>query len=150
MSLWMNFIKIKEAGRCRADEIFYQIGKFFWLPFGMAGLWFSHRGYDKYGKLMECSIRKMSGLPCPGCGGTRAFYLLFRGELLKSFLQNPTVLFGVLAYLHFMLLCFYRKHYSGSWQRKEIHIEYYMYAAIAVILLQWLAKLGRIIYYIYL
>lgn len=138
----MNFIKTDR--KYRADEVFYQIGKVIWLPFVIAGFWFAYEGYDRYGELAECGIRKISGLPCPGCGGTRAFYYLFRGELIKSFRLNPTVIYGVAAYIHFMLLYFYQKH-AGGRRQKEIYIPYYMYAAIAVILVQWMIKIIRII-----
>lgn len=136
---------IKTGRKYRADEVFYQIGKVIWLPFILAGFWFAYVGYDRYGELAQCSIKKISGLPCPGCGGTRAFYYLFRGELLKSFRLNPAVIYGVAAYLHFMLLYFYRKHKKGGEQQKEIYIPYYMYAAIAVILVQWMIKIARLI-----
>ncbi len=150
--LWMNSIEIT-GRKYRADEVFYQIGKFIWLPFLAAGFWFAYQGYDRYGELAECSIRKISGLPCPGCGGTRAFYYLFRGELAESFRMNPTVLYGVTAYIHFMALFFVRKHSEGKYSKykhseykpKEIYIPYYMYTAIAVILLQWLIKIAGII-----
>lgn len=142
---WMNFTNAQGGGKYRADEIFYRIGKVIWLPFLIAGFWFACYGYERYGELAECGIRKICGLPCPGCGGTRAFYYLFRGEVGKSFRLNPTVLFGVLAYLHFMLLCFFRKHLLRNFQKKEIHIPYYLYAAIAVILTQWAVKIIRII-----
>lgn len=146
--LWMNFIKSSSGKKYRADEIFYQIGKIIWLPFLAAGFWFAHGGYERYGELAVCSIREMSGLPCPGCGGTRAFYYLFRGELLRSFQYNATVLYGVAAYMHFMFLCFYRKHLNGKWDSREIFIPYYMYIAIAVILAQWAVKIVRIIRFI--
>ncbi len=132
---------MKRLQKIRGDEVFYQLGKIFWMPFGIVGFWFAQIGYERYGNLTTCAIRKMCGLPCPGCGGTRAFYYLFHGELLKSFCLNPTVFYGVLAYLHFMLLYFYRKHISKTINTKEIHIQYYMYLAIVVILLQWSIKL---------
>lgn len=140
----MNFTKIKSNKRYRADEIFYQIGKGFWLPFCLVGIWFAHGGYERYGELAACDIRRMCGLPCPGCGGTRAFYYLFLGDFAKSFYLNPTVIFGVLAYLHFMLLYYYRKHISGTISEKEIQVPYYLYAAIGVILTQWVIKIINI------
>lgn len=132
-------------GNCRADTFFYQLGKLFWLPFCAAGFWFARSGYERYGALTQCAIRRRCGLPCPGCGGTRAFYYLFQGAFLRSLTLNPAVIFGVLAYFHFMALYFYRKHISGNLAEKEIHIPYYLYAAIIVILTQWVIKLIRIL-----
>lgn len=125
----------------RADGLFYQAGKVLWLPFCLAGLWFARTGYDRYGELAACAVRRRCGLPCPGCGGTRAFYYLFQGEFVKSFRFHPAVLFGVFAFFHFMALCFYRRHVSGSYENREIHMEYYLYAAVGVILTQWVIKM---------
>lgn len=63
---------------------------------------------------------------------------------MKSLELNPFVIFGVLAYFHFMLLYFYRKRLKNNLEKREIHIEYYLYAAIGVILVQWIMKLIRI------
>lgn len=143
----MTSIKKENEVKYRADEIFYLIGKGFWLPFCLVGIWFAHGGYERYGDLATCAIRRMCGLPCPGCGGTRAFYSLFRGAFIDSFLFNPTVIYGVLAYLHFMALFFYRKHIRKTIGEKEIQIPYYLYGAIAVIILQWMIKIINILFF---
>lgn len=129
----------------RADFIFYQLGKFFWLPFCAAGVWFAQTGYERYGGLIDCAIRRRCGLPCPGCGGTRAFYYLFQGSFLMSLQLNPAVIFGVLCYFHFMALYFFRKHISWKTAEKEIPIQNYLYLAIVLILLQWGIKIARIL-----
>lgn len=36
-----------------------------------------------------CPMRSITGLPCPGCGGTRAARLLCTGDLLGAILLNP-------------------------------------------------------------
>lgn len=57
---------------------------------------------------------------------------------------NPVVIYGVLAYFHFMALYFYRKHVSRKLEEKEIHIPYYLYAAVIILLTQWVIKLIRV------
>jgi hypothetical protein len=130
----------------KTDTVFYRIGQWIWLPFLLVGFWFAKDGYREYHTLFACSFRKISGLPCPGCGGTRAFYYLFQGDIRKSFLSHPVVLYGIFAYFHFMGSYFYRHHFpkAGSEQR-EIHLEIYIYIAVFIILLQWLVKILRII-----
>lgn len=88
----------------------------------------------------------MTGLPCPGCGGTRALYYLFKGNILISFQYHPVVIYGVLAYLHFMGLYYYR-HRSGKnrTEIRTIQIPVYVYIAIAVIIVQWIIKILRIL-----
>lgn len=34
-----------------------------------------------------------TGIYCPGCGGTRAFKFLIKGELYKSFCYHPLVIY---------------------------------------------------------
>ena len=142
----MNF---KREGKYRVDELFYLLGKMIFLPFCLFGFWFAGGGFETCGDIFTCAIRDLCGLPCPGCGGTRAFYYLFRGDFLNSLRMNATVLYGVTAYLHFMLLMFYRKHIKKTvGEEKEVQIQYYMYGAVIVILVQWLIKIINIIHYV--
>lgn len=49
-----------------------------------------------------CMFHEITGLYCPGCGGTRAVKALFGGHIIKSFLYNPVVIYGVVMYIWFM------------------------------------------------
>ncbi len=40
----------------------------------------------------ECPVRAALGVPCPGCGMTRATHLLFHGELRAALQMHPLVL----------------------------------------------------------
>ncbi len=40
-----------------------------------------------------CPLHRFTGLPCPGCGMTRAFVLFSSGDPLAAFGANPGVLF---------------------------------------------------------
>ena len=137
---------IKENGKYRVDTVFYLIGKIIFIPFCLFGFWFAQTGFEAYGSQNVCAIRELCGLPCPGCGGTRAFYYLFKGDLWKSFYMNATVLYGVMAYLHFMLRMFYRRYINKATAEEEVKIEYYLYGAVATILVQWLVKIIRIVH----
>lgn len=50
-----------------------------------------------------CSIRKLTGFLCPGCGGTRAAIYLARFRFADSFLMNPVVPVGAMLYIIFMV-----------------------------------------------
>ncbi len=138
-------LTIKKAGKYQIDDVFYLIGKAAFVPVVLFGLWFAWKGFADYGDLFECEIRRVSGLPCPGCGGTRAFYHFFRGEIAQSFRLNPIVIYGAAAYLYFMLTTFFRRHIEKKIESK-VRIQYYLYGAAAVLLLQWLIKVVRIVY----
>ena len=36
-----------------------------------------------------CTLKRVTGIPCPTCGSTRAFARLFHRDLMGAFLQNP-------------------------------------------------------------
>lgn len=48
-------------------------------------------GYHITDKMLPCTLHTLTGLYCPGCGGTRAMISLFRGDLLHSFIYHPLV-----------------------------------------------------------
>lgn len=39
--------------------------------------------------LTLCTLKRVTGIPCPTCGSTRAFAQLFQRDLAGAFLQNP-------------------------------------------------------------
>ncbi len=41
--------------------------------------------------VIECSFKRLFGLYCPGCGGSRSVYYLLTLDLLKSFIFCPAV-----------------------------------------------------------
>jgi hypothetical protein len=43
------------------------------------------------GLLPGCAIRRMTGLYCPGCGGTRCTHRLLHGDLAGALAMNPAV-----------------------------------------------------------
>ena len=38
-----------------------------------------------------CAFRRITGLYCPGCGGTRSFVYLIHGHIIKSLAYHPFV-----------------------------------------------------------
>ncbi len=50
-----------------------------------------------------CIFDRLIGLYCPGCGGSRAFYSLLRGDLILSIQYHPLVIYAVLIYVVFMM-----------------------------------------------
>lgn len=53
----------------------------------------------KDGRGFPCLFHLLTGLYCPGCGGTRAIWALLRGDVLKSFCYHPFVLYAVMVML---------------------------------------------------
>ena len=50
-----------------------------------------------------CLFHHVTGLYCPGCGGTRAVLLLLHGHPLLSFIYHPLVLYMAILCLYIIL-----------------------------------------------
>ena len=59
-------------------------------------LWLAH--YTGIG-LSLCTWKGLTGLPCAGCGGTRAVSMLFAGDLSSAFVMNPAAIVAVMGTL---------------------------------------------------
>ena len=57
---------------------------------------------DSY-KISWCLMQLIFGLPCPGCGMTKALLHLFRGNLTQALIYNP-VSFFLLGFICFQIL----------------------------------------------
>lgn len=42
-----------------------------------------------------CQFHRLTGLNCPGCGGTRAFYALLHGDVLSALHDNALFVLGL-------------------------------------------------------
>lgn len=103
--------------------------------------------FDLTGIIPPCLFHQVSGLYCPGCGGTRAVHALLEGDLIASFLYHPFVPYAAILYALFML------SHTVEWitaQKKSSHEtrftkglslkSSYLYAGILLILFQWMVK----------
>ena len=128
----------------RSDYTFFKIGIYIFIPMILFGFIFSYYIYPNYiynNQDFICVFNKYVGLPCPGCGGTRAVVSLFHGKILRSLLYNISVLYFCVAYVQFMLLFIFRKYINKSISSKAIIVEKYAYGFIAVIFINWIVKL---------
>ena len=57
-----------------------------------------------------CLFRLMSGIPCPGCGLTRAAILLLKGHAAESFNMHPMLI----PFLFILLIYFMEKYYIDN------------------------------------
>lgn len=75
------------------ETTFYVIGWCCLGIFGFACLFFTITGIHLTHYLLPCAFHAFTGLYCPGCGGTRAFFYLMQGHFIKSFRYHPFVLY---------------------------------------------------------
>lgn len=79
-----------------------------WHAVKLAGLWFAGTLalvwlagviQQRSIPMPACNFRLVVGIPCPGCGGTRAFAALAGGDVRRALAMNPLAVVGALAAL---------------------------------------------------
>ncbi len=63
-----------------------------------------------------CTVRQMTGLHCPGCGGTRCADRLLAGDLSGAFAMNAAVAFLALAAVVVVARGVWREWKGGSYR----------------------------------
>lgn len=88
---------------------------------------------------LPCLFRLVTGLYCPGCGGTRAVVYLLHGDLLQSFVYHPLVLYMVFVAL---LLCVSRltARLTKKPERFLGHELTFVYIGVGIVLVNWIVK----------
>lgn len=51
-----------------------------------------------------CPIKALTGIPCPGCGMTRALGLLLTGQFARSFQMHPLLILWILYFLYLAVM----------------------------------------------
>lgn len=88
---------------------------------------------------MPCIFHLITGLYCPGCGGTRAAKYLLTGQLGKSLQYHPLVLYTAAVVLLEMASAVIAKK-TGKPERYLGHEKLFIYLGVGIILLNWIVK----------
>lgn len=133
--------EIKNNGKVQTDEtVLYIIG---WiLILFLAAVTAVCAGYPKIVEkyLPTCLFWRITGLYCPGCGGTRAMIALQQGKLIHSFLYHPFVIYTVLIGGWFMISQTIQRLTKG---RCAIGMKYrdgYLWVALALVIINFVVK----------
>lgn len=89
---------------------------------------------------VPCLFHKLTGLYCPGCGGTRAVIALLKGKFLLSFLYHPLVLYTAAVYLWFMLSHTIEKISRSRLQIGMCYRDGYLWAALVILIINIAVK----------
>lgn len=85
------------------DKIAYTAGLII-LFVGVTGIFVINRyNIDINNYIMPCTLNHLTGLYCPGCGGTRALKYLLGGRLLTSLYYNPIVAYVFFPWIWFLV-----------------------------------------------
>ena len=120
------------------EQIFYKLGQIF-LVIGIivvAVLFITD--FKVISELPGCVFFERTGLYCPGCGGTRAVICLIHGDVIRSFMFHPFVVYFAFTYILFMIYEFCKKHFKLF--KKAFPVEILIYIGIGILILQWIVK----------
>lgn len=68
--------------------------------------------------IIVCPSKLIYGLPCPGCGVTRAILMAFHGDLIEALAYNPNCLFAIVFVFVFPIII------GNSILKKKNYTEY--------------------------
>lgn len=86
-----------------------------------------------------CLFQLLTGLYCPGCGGTRALRAIIHGELLLSLQYHPLVLYTVVMIaVELLSLSVARITKNPRWYLG--HEMLFVYIAVVILLANWIIK----------
>lgn len=91
-------------------------------------------------ELPMCVLLRLTGLYCPGCGGTRAFLLLLQGRFLASVYYHPVVFYGAVVAIWYLISHTIEYISKGRWAIGMRYRDIYLYAALVLILINWIVK----------
>lgn len=86
-----------------------------------------------------CFVFTRFHIYCPGCGGTRAFYYMVHGHLLKSIIMNPFVPYTTIVYIFFMIntiLCKFTKKAGFA----GFPVTNMVYVGLGILFAQWIIR----------
>lgn len=120
------------------ERLFYRLGKIILVLLVIVIIILKITDMGILDKLPECSFYSMTGIMCPGCGGTRALRFLLKGDVVRSFLYHPFVLYCLCAFIVFMIYEFIKIHFKKL--EKIFPVEIVCCVGVGVLLLQWIVK----------
>ncbi len=88
---------------------------------------------------IPCLFHLITGLYCPGCGGTRAVKFLLRGEVVKSFQYHPLVLY-VFVVAAAELISFGLARILKKPGLFVGHLDWFTYGGVFITVLNWVYK----------
>lgn len=94
--------------------------------------WINRQGFP-------CLFRSLTGLYCPGCGGTRAFWYLLHGQIGKSLYYHPLVPY-MAAVLAAEGLLWLRARKKGRREELKRPYETEIYVGMVIALVNWAVK----------
>lgn len=88
----------------------------------------------------QCAMKQIFGIPCPGCGGTRAIKCLLSGDILDAIYYNAFAVYSIIGYLIFLISRLLQKLTKGKIKGIKFK-SWYLFSALVVLVIQYIIKL---------
>lgn len=122
------------------DTILYTIMCIVTVPALLLGIWYLRFAREAIPQGMPgCVFQTVLGLYCPGCGGTRAFWALFRGDILKAIYYHPGAIYGVGLYLVYFISQSLMRISKGKLRGMKF-CPMYLYIMLGIIVLNFIVR----------
>lgn len=69
--------------------------RYVWLAYTATIVWLLLCDMGSSSNLIVCPTKLIWGIPCPGCGTTRATLLFIHGNIKEALMLNPNVIFAI-------------------------------------------------------
>ncbi|MCH5267793.1 MAG: DUF2752 domain-containing protein [Lachnospiraceae bacterium] len=133
--------RLEEFGKKPTEHVLYWTSIWCILAAGMAWLIAWGLAYGTgHPEFMDCRMKQILGIPCPGCGGTRAILSLLHGKIFRAVYYNAFAVYSAVWYLLFFFTQTAQR-ISGGKLRGMRFRESFMYVAVFILFVQYLLKL---------
>ena len=96
--------------------------------------------------LLPCIFHKLTGLYCPGCGGTRAVVFLLHGDFLHSLVYHPFVPYAFVLCTWFMISQTIERLSKGRLRIGMHFREVFLWIALAIIIINFIVKNAALLF----
>lgn len=124
----------------KIDTGFYITGWICIIILAITSIIINAMGVDLLKSMQPCAFNQLLHLYCPGCGGTRAFFALLKGDILRSLYYHPFDLYTIVVCGWFMISQTIQRL---SRDRIKIGMHFrpiYLWLALGIILVNWIVK----------
>lgn len=87
-----------------------------------------------------CLFNRLTGLYCPGCGGTRATHALLTGHVMRSIYYHPLVVYTVVCVGWYLIKRVVEKVTSNKWSIPMLAPKLLLNGAVAIVIINVLFR----------
>ena len=123
----------------RSRQLMFTAAAWLTLVAGAGFLFFFNPASPSNQFFPKCPFRLITGMQCPGCGSTRAFYQLLHLHPVAAFKLNPLMIL-TLPFIVYGFLGYTRSAVTGQPHRRVFIPSIYLWGWLAVMIFFWVFR----------